>query len=156
PTGSIRLGTARVLGVVLLTFAAAMAMIGLGPLPLVVAGCVVFGLSMAGWMLPVGLPRAAVPPVASSPLPLVVAGCVVFGLSMAGWMLPVGLLRAATPASQVSWRTARFRVFVDGGMFLGPFASGLLGAAHARVLPATLSAVLLTVGVVLLARRARR
>src|SRR2546422_10381652 len=59
---------------------------------------------------------------------------------MAGWMLPVGLLRAATPASQVAWRTARFRVFVDGGMFLGPFASGLLGAAHARVLPATLSA----------------
>ena len=108
------------LGVVLLTFAAAMAMIGLGPLP------------------------------------LVVAGCVVFGLSMAGWMLPVGLLRAATPASQVAWRTARFRVFVDGGMFLGPFASGLLGAGHARVLPATLSAMLLTVGVVLLARRARR
>src|SRR3989442_6328566 len=99
-----RLGTARVLGVVLLTFAAAMAMIGLGPLP------------------------------------LVVAGCVVFGLSIAGWMLPVGLLRAATPASQVAWRTERFRVFVDGGMFLGPFASGLLGAAHARVLPATLSA----------------
>ena len=122
PVGALadRLGTARVLGVVLLTFAAAMAMIGLGPLP------------------------------------LVVAGCVVFGLSMAGWMLPVGLLRAATPASQVAWRTARFRVFVDGGMFLGPFASGLLGAAHARVLPATLSAVLLTVGVVLLARRARR
>src|SRR3989442_15362872 len=74
------------------------------------------------------------------PLPLVVAGCVVFGLSMAGWMLPVGLLRAATPAAQVAWRTARFRVFVDGGMFLGPVASGLLGAAHARVLPATLSA----------------
>ena len=122
PVGALadRLGTARVLGVVLLTFAAAMAMIGLGPLP------------------------------------LVVAGCVVFGLSMAGWMLPVGLLRAATPASQVAWRTARFRVFVNGGMFLGPFASGLLGAAHARVLPATLSAVLLTVGVVLLARRARR
>ncbi len=122
PVGALadRLGTARVLGVVLLTFAAAMAMIGLGPLP------------------------------------LVVAGCVVFGLSMAGWMLPVGLLRAATPASQVAWRTARFRVFVDGGMFLGPFASGLLGAAHARVLPATLSAVLLTVGVVLLARRPRR
>jgi len=121
PVGALadRRGTARVLGVVLLTFAAAVAMIGLGPLP------------------------------------LVVAGCVVFGLSMAGWMLPVGLLRAATPASQVAWRTARFRVFVDGGMFLGPFASGLLGAAHARVLPATLSAVLLVVGVVLLVRRRR-
>ncbi|HZF06430.1 MAG TPA: MFS transporter [Patescibacteria group bacterium] len=120
PVGALadRRGTARVLGVVLLTFAAAVAMIGLGPLP------------------------------------LVVAGCVVFGLSMAGWMLPVGLLRAATPASQVAWRTVRFRVFVDGGMFLGPLASGLLGAAHPRVLPAALSALLLTVGVALLARRA--
>jgi len=121
PVGALadRRGTARVLGVVLLTFAAAVAMIGLGPLP------------------------------------LVVAGCVVFGLSMAGWMLPVGLLRAATPASQVAWRTARFRVFVDAGMFLGPLASGLLGAAHPRVLPATLSVLLLTVGVALLTRRAR-
>src|SRR5206468_1247176 len=63
PVGALadRLGTPRVLGVVWLTFAAAMAMIGLGPLRLVVAGCVVFGLSMAGWMLPVGLPRAATP-----------------------------------------------------------------------------------------------
>ena len=122
PLGALadRRGTARVLGIVLLTFAGAVAMIGLGPLP------------------------------------LVVAGCVVFGLSMAGWMLPVGLLRAATPTSQVAWRTALFRVFVDGGMFLGPFASGLLGAAHARVLPTTLAAVLLAVGLALLARNARR
>ena len=121
PVGALadRRGTGRVLGVVLLTFAAAVAAIGLGPLP------------------------------------LVVTGCVVFGLSMAGWMLPVGLLRSATPASQVAWRTALFRVFVDGGMFLGPFASGLLGATHPRVLPATLAALLLTVGVVLLGRRAR-
>jgi MFS transporter, DHA1 family, multidrug resistance protein len=122
PLGALadRRGIRRVLGVVLLTFAAAVAMIGLGPLP------------------------------------LVVAGCVVFGLSMAGWMLPVGLLRAATPAAQVAWRTAVFRVFVDGGMFLGPFASGLLGAAHARVLPAALAAALLVVGIALLARSARR
>ena len=121
PVGALadRRGTGRVLGVVLLTFAAAVAAIGLGPLP------------------------------------LVVTGCVVFGLSMAGWMLPVGLLRSATPASQVAWRTALFRVFVDGGMFLGPFASGLLGATQPRVLPATLAALLLTVGVVLLGRRAR-
>jgi len=121
PVGALadRRGTRRVLGVVLLTFAAAVAAIGLGPLP------------------------------------LVVTGCVVFGLSMAGWMLPVGLLRSATPASQVAWRTALFRVFVDGGMFLGPFASGVLGATHPRVLPATLAALLLTVGVVLLGRRAR-
>jgi len=68
----------------------------------------------------------------------------------------VGLLRTATPATQIAWRTALFRVFVDGGMFLGPFASGLLGAPHARVLPATLAAVLLTVGIALLVRATRR
>jgi MFS family permease len=119
PLGALadRRGIAPVLGVVLVTFAAAVAMIGLGPLP------------------------------------VVIGGCMVFGLSMAGWMLPVGLLRTATPASQVAWRTALFRVFVDGGMFLGPLASGLLGAAHPRVLPAALSAALLVVGVTLLGRR---
>src|SRR5262249_48677379 len=84
----------------------------------------------------------------------VVAGCVIFGLSMAGWMLPVGLLRTATPATHVAWRTALFRVVVDGGMFLGPFASGLLGAPHARVLPVMLAAALLTVGIALLTRAA--
>jgi MFS family permease len=118
PVGALadRLGTPRVLGVVLLAFAAAVALVGLGPLP------------------------------------MVIGGCVVFGVSMAGWMLPVGLLRAATPASQVAWRTALFRVFVDGGMFLGPFASGLLGPMHPRVLPAALAAALFVVGVTLLAR----
>jgi MFS family permease len=122
PVGALadRQGIPRVLGIVLVTFAAAMAMIGLGSLPVVIGGCVAFG----------------------------------FG--MAGWMLPVGLLRTATPASLVAWRTALFRVVVDGGMFLGPFASGLLGAPHARVLPATLSAILLAVGIALLARAARR
>jgi predicted MFS family arabinose efflux permease len=122
PVGMLadRRGIAPVLGVVLVGFAAAVAMIGLGSLP------------------------------------VVVAGCVMFGLSMAGWMLPVGLLRTATPATHVAWRTALFRVFVDGGMFLGPFASGLLGAPHARVLPATLAAALLAVGIALLARAARR
>lgn len=121
PVGALadRRGTMRVLGIVLLTFAAAVAMVGLGPLP------------------------------------VVVAGCIVFGVSMAGWMLPVGLLRSATPASQVAWRTGLFRVCVDGGMFLGPFASGLLGAAHARILPAALSVVLLAVGVALVVRATR-
>jgi predicted MFS family arabinose efflux permease len=120
PVGALadRRGTARVLGVVLCTFAVAVALVGLGPLR------------------------------------LVVAGCVVFGLSMAGWMLPVGLLRSATPAGQVAWRTALFRVVVDGGLSLGPFVSGLLGAAHARVLPAVLAAALLLVGLLLLGRRA--
>ena len=122
PIGALadRFGIARVLGVVLMTFAAAVAMVGLGPLP------------------------------------IVVAGCVAYGLGMAGWMLPVGLLRSATAASQVAWRTGLFRVCVDGGMFLGPFASGLLGPAHARVLPAALSVALVAVGLSLLTRTARR
>jgi MFS family permease len=120
PVGMLadRRGIAPVLGLVLVSFATAVAMIGLGSLP------------------------------------VVVAGCVMFGLSMAGWMLPVGLLRTATPATHVAWRTALFRVVVDGGMFLGPFASGLLGAPHARVLPVMLAAALLTVGIALLARAA--
>jgi len=120
PVGALadRHGISRMLGIVLVTFAAAMAMIGLGSLP------------------------------------VVIAGCVAFGLGMAGWMLPVGLLRTATPAPLIAWRTAVFRVFVDGGMFLGPFASGLLGAPHARVLPATLAAILLAVGIALLTRAA--
>jgi len=120
PVGALadRHGIPRMLGIILVTFAAAMAMIGLGSLP------------------------------------VVIAGCVAFGLGMAGWMLPVGLLRTATPAPLVAWRTAVFRVFVDGGMFLGPFASGLLGASHARVLPATLAAILLAVGIALLTRAA--
>src|SRR5262249_24203589 len=120
PVGMLadRRGIAPVLGVVLVGFAAAVAMIGLGSLP------------------------------------MVIAGCVMYGLSMAGGMLPVGLLRTATPPTHIAWRTALFRLVVDGGMFLGPFASGLLGAAHARVLPLALAAALLSVGIVLLARAA--
>ncbi|HEV8474861.1 MAG TPA: hypothetical protein VGR82_18960 [Methylomirabilota bacterium] len=117
PLGAVadRYGAARVLGVVLLAFAVAIGLIGLGALP------------------------------------LVAAGSVVFGLAMAGWLLPVALLRAATPAAQIAWRTALYRVCVDGGVFLGPFASGVLGAAHARLLPALLASALVVVGVVLLA-----
>ena len=60
--------------------------------------------------------------VAFATLPYAVAGCVLFGLAMAGWMLPLGLLRAGTPASQVAWRTALYRVFVDPRpiTFVGP------------------------------------
>jgi MFS family permease len=121
PLGALadRRGTAPVLAVVLCSFAVGIALIGLGPLPLV-------------WI-----------------------GCVVFGLSMAGWMLPVGLLRAATPRGQVAWRTALFRVVVDGGLSLGPFLSGLLGAAHARVLPGALAVLLVSMGVLVLARAVR-
>ncbi len=66
PVGALadRRGTARVLGAILVVFAAAMAPIGFGTtLPMLQAGCVLFGLSMAGWMLPLGVLRA----VTSSP-----------------------------------------------------------------------------------------
>jgi len=116
PLGTLadRRGTPVVLGSVLLVFAAALALIGFGTLP------------------------------------LVTVGCALFGFSMAGWMLPLSILRAVTPPAQVAWRTALYRVSVDGGMFAGPFVSGLLGARHAGVLPGVMMVVLTTVGLVLL------
>lgn len=116
-----RRGTARVLAVVLVTYAAALGL------------------------------------VAFATLPYAVVGCALFGLAMAGWMLPLGLLRAGTPPSEVAWRTALYRVFVDGGLFLGPFLSGVLAARYGALLPSALMAVLLGLGVVvLLLRRAQR
>jgi MFS family permease len=85
-------------------------------------------------------------------LPLMTVGCALFGFGMAAWMLPLGILRSVTPPAQVAWRTALYRVCVDGGMFAGPFVSGLLGARHAGVLPGVLTVVLATIGVALLAR----
>ena len=57
-----RRGTARVLAAVLLVMATASALVGFGTLPVVVAGCVLFGFSMAGWMLPLGVLRRETPP----------------------------------------------------------------------------------------------
>ncbi len=85
-------------------------------------------------------------------LPLVAVGCALFGFSMAAWMLPLGILRAVTPPAQVAWRTALYRVSVDGGMFAGPFVSGLLGGSHAGVLPGVMMVIVATVGVALLVR----
>ncbi len=62
--------------------------------------------------------------VALGGFPLIVAGCVFYGIGMAGWPLQLGLLRRETPAGQIGWRTAIYRVGVDGGIFLGPFLSG--------------------------------
>jgi MFS family permease len=113
-------GAPRVLGMVLLTMAAAIGLIGFGALP------------------------------------HVVVGCVLFGLSMAGWMLPLNLLRSATPTAHVAWRTAVYRVCVDGGMFLGPFLSGLLTARGPALLPRTMVTILVVLAVVTLVRRPRR
>jgi MFS family permease len=57
-----RRGTGRVLATVLLAMATASALVGFGTLPVVVAGCALFGVSMAGWMLPLGVLRRETPP----------------------------------------------------------------------------------------------
>jgi MFS family permease len=118
PLGALadRRGPPVVLGSVLLVFAAALALIGFGSLP------------------------------------LLSVGCVLYGVSMAGWMLPVSILRSVTPPARVAWRTALYRVSVDGGMFAGPFVSGLLAARHAGVLPGVMLVILSLVGLALVLR----
>src|SRR3989449_1385832 len=66
-------------------------------------------------------------------LPVVIVGCTLFGLSMSGWMLPLSLLRGETEPERIAWRTGLYRVCVDGGIFLGPFVSGILGLRLAGI-----------------------
>jgi hypothetical protein len=87
-------------------------------------------------------------------LPVVVAGCALFGLSMSGWMLPLSLLRRETEPEHVAWRTGLYRVCVDGGIFLGPVLSGVLGMHLAGLLP-TVSTAALALTALLLLTRAR-
>ncbi len=112
-----RVGPARVLGVILLVMATASGFVGFGALP------------------------------------VVAAGCALFGLGMAGWMLPLSLLRRETAAAQIAWRTGLYRVCVDGGIFLGPFLAGLLGARHAPVLGLGWAVALALTGALLARRR---
>jgi MFS family permease len=64
PLGALadRRGTPVVLGGILLVFSLALALIGFGTLPMLAIGWVLFGFSMAGWMLPLGILRAVTPP----------------------------------------------------------------------------------------------
>jgi MFS family permease len=57
PLGSLadRSSRARVLAVVLLVLAGGVSAVAFGPLPVVVIGCVFFGIGLASWMLPVAL-----------------------------------------------------------------------------------------------------
>jgi predicted MFS family arabinose efflux permease len=80
-------------------------------------------------------------------LVLAAVGCVLLGLAMAGWMLPLGVLRAATSPERIAWRTAVYRVGVDGGIFLGPFLSGLVAGWSPGLMPGLLAIILLTIGV---------
>jgi MFS family permease len=122
PAGMLadRLGPARVLGAVVLTMAVGGSLIALGTLP------------------------------------MLALGCAVFGLGMAGWMLPLGVLRAESTPEQIGWRTAVYRVGADGGMFLGPFVSGLLGAERAGVLPVAMAVALAVIGSLLIVGWPRR
>ena len=90
--------------------------------------------------------------VAFAPLTLVVVGCVLFGIGLAGWMLPLSILRRETPPSQVAWRTALFRVFVDIGTFLGPLLSGYFTDGSLWILAGGCSAVLALLGLAFIAR----
>jgi MFS family permease len=59
PTGILadRRGAVPVLAGVLMLMALANALVGFGTLPVLVVGCALFGLSMAGWMLPLSVLR---------------------------------------------------------------------------------------------------
>jgi len=78
--------------------------------------------------------------------PWFVAGCAFFGLGLAGWMLPVGVIREHTRAEHLAWRMGLYRVGVDAAMFLGPFASGLLGEEHAGIFVTAVGGLALVVG----------
>lgn len=79
------------------------------------------------------------------------AGAAMLGLAMAGWMLPLTLLRRETPPDAIAWRTALYRVGVDGGLFLGPFVAGLLGP-RVRILAVLQALALVAVSAALLVR----
>ena len=78
--------------------------------------------------------------------PWFVAGCACFGFGLAGWMLPVGVIREHTRAEYLAWRMGLYRVGVDAAMFLGPFASGLLGEENAGMFVMAVGALALVVG----------
>ena len=64
------------------------------------------------------------------------------------------VLRRDTEPERIAWRTGLYRVCVDGGIFLGPFLSGVLGMRLAGILPAV-STVALALTALLLLTRAR-
>src|SRR4029450_12929198 len=77
-----------------------------------------------------GLGKAAV---GLGSFPWFVAGCACFGVGLAGWMVAGGVVREHTRGEHVAWRMGLYRVGVDAAMFVGPFASGLLGEENARI-----------------------
>lgn len=98
---------------------------------------------------------AAVVFIAFGPLPMVAVGCAILGFSMAGWMLPLSVLRTVTAPHQIAVRTGLYRVGVDGGLFLGPSLSGLVGGWSPALMPGLLAAALVAVGILMAATRSR-
>jgi hypothetical protein len=78
--------------------------------------------------------------------PWFVAGCACFGFGLAGWMLPVGVIREHTRTEHLAWRMGLYRVGVDAAMFIGPFASGLLGEENARIFVTAVGGLALVIG----------
>ena len=76
-----------------------------------------------------------------APLAGLTVGAVLFGAGMAGWMIPLSVLRRETPPARMAWRTALYRVGVDGGLFLGPFIGGLVANRHLAVVAVALACI---------------
>jgi ACS family D-galactonate transporter-like MFS transporter len=64
PVGIIADRTRRTtaLGILLVTFAAGVTLVAFAPLSVVIVGCVLFGVGLAGWILPLNLLRRETPP----------------------------------------------------------------------------------------------
>jgi MFS family permease len=86
--------------------------------------------------------------VAFGDFPALVVGCALFGLGLSAWTLPLSVLRGETPPEHVGWRTGLYRVGVDGGIFLGPFVSGLITVWLPAFLPGVLTVLLLGTGLI--------
>jgi MFS family permease len=82
-------------------------------------------------------------------LTLLAVGCALYGVGMAGWQLPLGIVRAETPPERIAWRTSVYRVFVDSGIFLGPFFAGVLGRRVGMLLPLGLGVLLAAIATAL-------
>lgn len=62
-------------------------------------------------------------------LPIAVGSSILLGIALAAWMLPIGLVHQDIAPDRIAWRTGVYRLGVDGGVFLGPIAAGLLSEA---------------------------
>jgi hypothetical protein len=56
------------------------------------------------------------------------------------------VIREHTRSERLAWRMGLYRVGVDAAMFLGPFASGLLGEANAGIFVTAVGGLALAVG----------